>query len=64
MKKLVAELGSAYLCASLGIDTQPRPDHASYISSWLKVRRGDTKAICAMSSLASKASQFLKEKVH
>lgn len=62
MEELVAELGSAYLCASLGINTQPRPDHASYISSWLKALKGDKKAIFAMSSLASKASQFLEEK--
>ena len=64
MEELVAELGSAYLCASLGINTQPRPDHASYISSWLKVLKGDKKAIFAMSSLASEASRFLEEKIH
>lgn len=29
-EELVAELGSAFLCAELGISPQPRKDHASY----------------------------------
>ena len=62
MEELVAELGSAYLCAELGISTHPRADHASYISNWLDAMKKDKSAIFAMASLASKASQFLGEK--
>ena len=34
-EELVAELGSAFLCADLGITPEPRADHASYIANWL-----------------------------
>lgn len=35
----VAELGSCFLCADLGItpELEPRPDHASYLCSWLEL---------------------------
>jgi antirestriction protein ArdC len=37
-EELIAELGSVFLCADLGIapELEPRPDHASYLASWLK----------------------------
>jgi antirestriction protein ArdC len=39
MEELVAELGAAFLCAMLGITSEPRTDHAAYVASWLKVLR-------------------------
>lgn len=38
-EELVAELGSCFLCADLGIvpEFEPRPDHASYLQSWLNL---------------------------
>jgi hypothetical protein len=36
-EELVAELGSAFLCADLGLTREPRADHASYIETWLRV---------------------------
>src|SRR5262249_16114707 len=33
MEELTAELGAAFLCASLGISSEPREDHAGYIAS-------------------------------
>ena len=36
-EELVAELGSAFLAADLGLELEPREDHAAYIESWLKV---------------------------
>src|SRR5690606_34161065 len=44
MEELVAELGSAFLCADIGISPQPRPDHAAYVDHWLKVLKADKKA--------------------
>ena len=35
-EELVAELGSAFLCADLGITPEVREDHAAYIASWLE----------------------------
>ena len=58
MEELVAELGSAFLCADLTITPEVREDHASYIHSWLKVLHEDKKAIFAAASHASQAVQF------
>ncbi|WP_418128110.1 ArdC family protein [Variovorax sp. KK3] len=40
-EELVAELGAAFLCATLGITPEPRDDHAAYLASWLQVLKGD-----------------------
>jgi hypothetical protein len=37
MEELVAELGTAFVCADLALTPEVREDHASYIASWLKV---------------------------
>jgi antirestriction protein ArdC len=60
LEELVAELGAAYLCASLGISTFPRPDHASYIANWLEVLKQEKKAIFVAAGMASTASQYLE----
>ncbi len=57
---LVAELGASFLCATLDINTYPRPDHASYIASWLQVLKEHKTAIFAAAGAASKASLFLE----
>jgi antirestriction protein ArdC len=59
MEELVAEIGAAFLCADLGITAEPRPDHAAYIDHWLRIMKGDKKAIFAAASAATKASTFL-----
>lgn len=48
MEELVAELGAAFLCATLGISTYPRPGHAACSASWLQVLNGlKAKALIA-----------------
>jgi len=59
MEELVAELGSAFLCADLSITPEVRGDHAGYIASWLKVLKEDKRAIFTAASYASKALDFL-----
>jgi antirestriction protein ArdC len=46
-EELIAELGSVFLCADLGIapELKPRPDHAGYLESWLKVLSNDKRFI-------------------
>ena len=56
-EELVAEIGSAFLCASLGI--VPTVRHADYIGSWLDVLRADNRAIFTAASQASKAADWL-----
>ncbi|MDD5056586.1 MAG: zincin-like metallopeptidase domain-containing protein [Sideroxydans sp.] len=60
-EELIAELGAAFSCAHCGVDGQLQ--HASYIASWIKVLKGDKKAIFTASSAARKASEFLIGKV-
>lgn len=59
MEELVAELGSAFLCADLQITPEVRDDHAAYIASWLKVLKDDKRAIFSAASLASHAADYL-----
>jgi antirestriction protein ArdC len=62
-EELVAELTAAFLGADFGISqpTEPRPDHASYLASWLKVLKGDKKAIITAASQAEKAAKLILE---
>ncbi|HEY9177504.1 MAG TPA: zincin-like metallopeptidase domain-containing protein [Flavipsychrobacter sp.] len=59
IEELVAELGSAFLCAQTGISQAPRADHALYIKSWLKALRNDTKFIFTASAQAGQAVEYL-----
>jgi len=56
-EELIAEMGSAFLCASLGI--QPTVRHADYIGSWLEVLREDNRAIFQAASAATKAADWI-----
>lgn len=56
-EELVAEMGCAFLCATLGITGDLR--HAGYIEHWLKVLKGDIKAIFTAASRASQAARYL-----
>jgi antirestriction protein ArdC len=56
-EELVAEMTSAFVCASLGI--VPTVRHADYIGSWLEVLRDDDRAIVRAASAASKAADYL-----
>lgn len=56
-EELVAEMATAFVCASLGI--VPTVRHADYIGSWLQVLKEDAKAIVRAASLASKASDVI-----
>jgi antirestriction protein ArdC len=58
-EELVAELGAAMLCASLGVTPAPRDDHAQYIKNWLKALNGDQRFIFSAASQAQKAADYL-----
>jgi len=58
-EELVAELGSAFLSADLGLTPELRDDHASYIADWLKVLKNDKRAIFTAAAHAEKACGFL-----
>jgi antirestriction protein ArdC len=58
-EELVAELGSAFLCADLGITPEVCDNHAAYIASWLKVLKDDKRFIFTAASHAQKAADYL-----
>jgi antirestriction protein ArdC len=60
-EELIAELGAVFLCADIGIapELEPRPDHASYLGSWLKVLSNDKRFIFSAAAHAQKAVAFL-----
>jgi antirestriction protein ArdC len=61
MEELIAEFGSAFLCAQLGITLEPRLDHAAYLSRWLEVLKSDKKALFTAASKAGQAAEYLTQ---
>ena len=57
IEELIAEMGSAFLCAHCRIDGELH--HAGYLASWLKVLRQDKRAIFVAATRAQQASDFL-----
>ena len=61
-EELIAELGAAFCCASVGLDTITRTDevnHAGYIKSWLRKLESDNRYIFRAASAATKAMDWL-----
>ena len=58
-EELVAELGAAFLCASLGITPEIRQDHAAYIGDWLSILKEDSRAIFRAAAHAQRAADYL-----
>lgn len=56
-EELVAEMASAFVCASQSIT--PTVRHTDYLASWLEVLREDNRAIFRAASLASRAADFI-----
>ena len=59
MEEMIAEIGAAMVCASLGMEPTEREDHASYVAAWLTVLRGDKRAVFRAASAAQEASDYL-----
>lgn len=59
-EELVAEIGSAYLCAKFGVSGKLQ--HAEYVQNWIKVLKGDKHAIFKAASLAQEAFDTLMDK--
>ncbi|RJL48804.1 DUF1738 domain-containing protein [Pectobacterium carotovorum] len=60
-EELVAELGSAFLMADLGIVGEVQ--HESYIASWLQALKNDKRYVFKAASAASKAHRYLMDKI-
>ncbi|MBI3464959.1 MAG: DUF1738 domain-containing protein [Planctomycetes bacterium] len=62
MEELVAELGAAFVCSTLGLAVEPRPDHAAYIASWVRILKSDKKAIFTAASKAQQATDWMLQR--
>lgn len=59
-EELIAEIGAAIQCHTLGIDSEPRADHAHYLNSWIKILKSDNRYIFKASKEATKAVQHIE----
>jgi len=58
-EELVAELGSAYLCALTGIETGTIDNSAAYVAGWLRKLSDDRSLIITAASSAQKAVDYI-----
>ena len=63
VEELVAEIGAAGLMAATGVSPtgEIREDHVAYVGSWIKVLKGNNKAIFTANSQANKAVSRILE---
>lgn len=62
-EELVAEIGSAMLCAQTGIDPSTQKRAVSYIAGWKKKLEDDPKIIVTASSRATKAAKYVLDEL-
>ena len=58
-EELVAELGSAFLCAHAGISNETQENSAAYIQGWLRAFNNDKRMIMQAASAAQKAADYI-----
>jgi antirestriction protein ArdC len=58
-EELVAEIGAASLCHAMGIESELRDDHASYVKSWLEKIEDDKYAIHTAARMSREAMSYL-----
>jgi antirestriction protein ArdC len=61
-EELVAEIGSAFLCAELGVNSALE-HHVSYVKNWRDLMAGDSRAIVTAASKAQAAADYLLAKI-
>lgn len=59
-EELVAELTSAFCCATVSLDNHLIEDSASYINGWLEVLKSDPKAVVIAAAQAQKATDLIR----
>ena len=56
----MAEMGSAMLCAVVGIEPKTLENSAAYLQCWIGRLRGDAKLIISAASQAQKAADYIR----
>lgn len=57
-EELIAELGAAMLCGTIGIERRLN-ESAAYLQSWIEKLRGDSRLIISAASQAQKAADYI-----
>src|SRR3546814_14766248 len=57
-EEMIAEIGAAYLCAALGMESTEREDHAAYVAYWLAALKNDKRAIFQAATAAPAHHDF------
>src|SRR3546814_11206026 len=55
-EEMIAEIGAAYLCAALGMESTEREDHAASVAYWLAALNNDKRDISHASTAGQAAS--------
>ena len=58
-EELVAELGAAILCGTLGVSVSPREDHAKYLNNWMRVLENNPTSIFTAFSKSQASVDYL-----
>ena len=61
-EELVAELGAAMMCGSIGITPEPLPDHAKYLSVWMERLKDEPKTIFSAAADAGRAAEWIYQR--
>jgi antirestriction protein ArdC len=59
LEEISVEILSGMILADLGIAHHPRPDHAAYVASWLRVLKDNPRAIFTAASKAQQAADWM-----
>ncbi len=62
-EELIAELGSAFLCADSGISNKTIENQTAYIRGWLKALKNDKKLIIHASAKATRAVNYMENRI-
>jgi antirestriction protein ArdC len=58
-EELVAEMGSAFLCAEAGISCATIENQAAYVAGWVKALQGDARAVVIAAAQAQRAADHI-----
>lgn len=58
-EELVAEIGSAFMMAALGIPNMPAHSYAGYVANWLQALKDDKRFIFKAAAEAGRAAEYL-----
>lgn len=61
-EELIAEMGSAFLCAHFGVEGQLQ--HENYVGNWIKILKDNKYAVFTASSKARTATEWMLKKVY